>query len=275
MTRKPFSYRIERATDLLRLIHIDVCGPLRHVSRQCASYFITFTDDYSRYGYVYLVKHKHEVFETFKLTPPYTRQHNGVSERRNCTLLDMGCEDLVKRDTPDKLQQRSIKCIFIGYPKETMGYDFYFPSENKIVVARYTEFLKKNLISQEVSGRAVELEEIQDEDTSPSKDTSEILIEVEGFEPPQQELFLVRRFVRTHRAPKRLCPNVEVKEHSLGDLNEPTNYKAELLDPKSDKWLDVMNAEMQSVKDNHVRRLVDLPPNGKTVGSKWIQCRNA
>ncbi|GKD78433.1 hypothetical protein Tco_1341054, partial [Tanacetum coccineum] len=31
------------------------------------SYFITFTDDYSRYGYVYLLKHKHEVFETFKV----------------------------------------------------------------------------------------------------------------------------------------------------------------------------------------------------------------
>ncbi|GJS45953.1 retrotransposon protein, putative, ty1-copia subclass [Tanacetum coccineum] len=31
-----------------------------------------------------------------------------------------GCEALVKRDTPDKLQQRSVKCIFIGYPKETM-----------------------------------------------------------------------------------------------------------------------------------------------------------
>ncbi|GKB08288.1 retrotransposon protein, putative, ty1-copia subclass [Tanacetum coccineum] len=65
-----------------------------------------------------------------------------------------GCEALVKRDTPDKLQQRSVKCIFIGYPKETMGYYFYFPPENKIVVARYAEFLKKNLISQEVSGKA-------------------------------------------------------------------------------------------------------------------------
>nr|GFA09632.1 retrotransposon protein, putative, Ty1-copia subclass [Tanacetum cinerariifolium] len=54
------------------------------------SYFITFIDDYSRYGYVYLLKHKHEVFETFKqLTPPYTPQHNGVSKRRNRTLLDI------------------------------------------------------------------------------------------------------------------------------------------------------------------------------------------
>ncbi|GJY08312.1 hypothetical protein Tco_0375366 [Tanacetum coccineum] len=31
------------------------------------SYFITFTDDYSHYDYMYLLKHKHEVFETFKV----------------------------------------------------------------------------------------------------------------------------------------------------------------------------------------------------------------
>ncbi|GJU11379.1 retrotransposon protein, putative, ty1-copia subclass [Tanacetum coccineum] len=31
-----------------------------------------------------------------------------------------------------------------------------------------------------------------------------------------------------------------------------------------------MNVEMQSMKDNEVWDLVDLPPNGKTVGSKWL-----
>ncbi|GJW72537.1 retrotransposon protein, putative, ty1-copia subclass [Tanacetum coccineum] len=43
-----------------------------------------------------------------------------------------------------------------------------------------------------------------------------------------------------------------------------------LLDPESDKWLSAMNVEMQSMKDNEVWDLVDLPPNGKTVGSKWL-----
>ncbi|GJZ50928.1 hypothetical protein Tco_0605443 [Tanacetum coccineum] len=101
-----------------------------------------------------------------------------------------GCEALVKWDTPDKLQQRSVKCMFIGYPKEIMGYYFYFPPENKIVVARYAEFFKKNLITQEVSGRAMDLEEIQDEDTSPSEITSKIPMKVESFEPPQEEVIL-------------------------------------------------------------------------------------
>nr|GEV38467.1 putative reverse transcriptase domain-containing protein [Tanacetum cinerariifolium] len=196
LTRKSFLHRHGRLTDLLGIIHTDVYGPLRHMSRQGASYFITFTDDYSRYGYVYLLKHKHEVW---------------------------GCEALVKWDTPDKLQQRSVKCIFIRYPKEIIGYYFYFPPENKIVVARYAEFYEKNLITQEVSGRAIDLEETQDEDTSPSKITSEIPMEVEGFEPPQEEVILIRRSERTHQAPNRLCLNVEVKDHSLWDLNEPAS----------------------------------------------------
>ncbi|GJU66512.1 retrotransposon protein, putative, ty1-copia subclass [Tanacetum coccineum] len=275
MTRKSFPHRPERATDLLGIIHTDVCGPLRHVSRQGASYFITFTDDYSRYGYVYLLKHKHEVFETFKvfknevenqlgktikalrsdrggeyisqefkdylkacgivqhLTPPYTPQHNGMSEKRNNTLLNMkadktpyelwygkvpnlsylkvwGCEALVKRDTPDKLQQRSAK-----------------------FVARYAEFFEKNLINQEVSGRAMDLEEIQDEDTSPSEITSEIPMEVEGFEPPQEEVIPIPA----------------------------------MLDSESNKWIDAMNAEIQSMMDNMVWVLVNLPPGYKAVGS--------
>ncbi|GJW17405.1 retrotransposon protein, putative, ty1-copia subclass [Tanacetum coccineum] len=79
-----------------------------------------------------------------------------------------------------------------------------------------------------------------------------------------------RKSARTHQAPERLCLNVEVEEHNLGDLNEPANYKAVMLDSESNKWLDAMNAEMQSMKDNQVWRLVDLPPDCKTVGSKWI-----
>nr|GEV16713.1 zinc finger, CCHC-type [Tanacetum cinerariifolium] len=55
-----------------------------------------------------------------------------------------------------------------------------------------------------------------------------------------------------------------------GDLGEPANYKAALLDPESEKWLNVMNVEMQSIKDNEVWELVDLSHNGKTIGHKWL-----
>nr|GEV65772.1 putative retrotransposon Ty1-copia subclass protein [Tanacetum cinerariifolium] len=67
-----------------------------------------------------------------------------------------------------------------------------------------------------------------------------------------------------------MCLHVDAEEHELGDLGEPTNYKATLLDLNSDKWLEAMNVEMQTMKDNEVWDLVNLPPNGKTVGSKWL-----
>ncbi|GJZ21903.1 putative RNA-directed DNA polymerase [Tanacetum coccineum] len=365
MTKKPFNNNIERATDLLGLIHTDVCGPLRHVSRKGASYFLTFTDDFSRYGYVYLLKHKHEVFETFKvfksevelqlgkkikalrsdrggeylsqefkeylgkngivqhLTSPYTPQQNGVSERRNRTLLDMvrsmfnlttlplsfwdyalesavrilnmvptkkvdktpyeiwhgkvpnmsylkvwGCEAYVKRDSADKLKQRSVKCIFVGYPKETMGYYFYFPPENKVIVARYGDFLERDLISQEFSGRDCDLED-DHIDTLPSENTSEIPVEPESLGPPP-ELIPVRRSERPKNAPNRLCLNMEVEDDEVGDLGEPANYRAAMIDPDKVLWQGAMDEEMKSMKVNKVWIVVDRPPNAKVVRSKWL-----
>ncbi|GJW51255.1 retrotransposon protein, putative, ty1-copia subclass [Tanacetum coccineum] len=251
MTRKSFPHRPERATDLLGIIHTDVCGLLRHVSRQGASYFITFMDDYSCYGYVYLLKHKHEDYALESAT----------------RILNMVPTKKVDK-TPYELRYGKVPNL--SYLKETMGYYFYFPPENKIVVARYAELFEKNLITQEVSRRVIDLKEIQDEDTSPSEITSKIPMEVEGFEPPQEEEILIRRSERSRRVPNRLCLNVEAEEHSLGDLNEPTSYKAAMLDSESNKWIDAMNAEIQSMMDNMVWVLVDLPPGCKTVGSKWI-----
>ncbi|GKD37325.1 retrotransposon protein, putative, ty1-copia subclass [Tanacetum coccineum] len=264
MTRKSFPHRPERVSDLLRIIHIDVCGPLRHVSRQDASYFITFTDDYSRYGYVYLLKHEHEVFETFKNTPPYTPQHNGLSERRNRTLLDMVRSMMNLTTLPlsfwDYAQEFETRILNMVPTKKVdkTPYELWY---GKVPNLSYLKFFEKSLISKEVSGRAVDLEEIQDRDTSPSKITSEIPIEVEGFEPPQEEVISVRRSERTHRDPTCLCLNVEAEEHSLGDLNEPTSYKVAMLDPESNKWFDAMNTKMQSMIDNMVWVLVNLPPN--------------
>ena len=53
MTKTPFSETMERATDLLKIIHIDVCGPMSVEARAGYRYFLTFTDDLSRYGYIY------------------------------------------------------------------------------------------------------------------------------------------------------------------------------------------------------------------------------
>ena len=55
MTKTPFSGTMQRSNDLLEIIHTDVCGPTNVEARGGYRYFLTFTDDLSRYGYIYLI----------------------------------------------------------------------------------------------------------------------------------------------------------------------------------------------------------------------------
>nr|GEY63083.1 retrotransposon protein, putative, Ty1-copia subclass [Tanacetum cinerariifolium] len=217
MTRKSFPHRLERATDLLRIIN---SGPLRHVSRQGDSYFITFTDDYSRYGYVYLLKHKHE------LTPPYTPQHNGVSEKRNRTLLDMVRSIMNLTTLPLSFWDYALKsaiCILNMVPIKKVNKTPYELWYGKVPNLSYLKIRKDTSSSRSLMSKAAMLD---------------------------------------------LDP--EVEEHSLGDLNDPASYKAAMLDLESNKWIDAINAEIQSMIDNMVWVLVDLLLGCKTVRGKWI-----
>ena len=64
--RQPFPKKSEHKTCRpLELIHTDVCGPMSIPSVGGSRFFVTFIDDYSRYTYVYAIKHKSEVFERF------------------------------------------------------------------------------------------------------------------------------------------------------------------------------------------------------------------
>ena len=47
-----------RCTDVLELIHTDICGPFPIASWNGQWYVIMFIDDYSRYGYLYLIHEK-------------------------------------------------------------------------------------------------------------------------------------------------------------------------------------------------------------------------
>jgi hypothetical protein len=66
MTKSSFTGQSEKVSDLLGLVHTHVCEPMSFVARDGFQYFITFTDDISRYGYIYLMRHKSESFEKFK-----------------------------------------------------------------------------------------------------------------------------------------------------------------------------------------------------------------
>src|SRR5438270_549399 len=90
-TRKSFG-KARRASAPLDLIHSDICGPMSARNRTNTPYFITFIDDYSRYGHIYLISHKSEALKCFET---YLNEVENKLERKVKTLrTDRGREYL-------------------------------------------------------------------------------------------------------------------------------------------------------------------------------------
>ena len=65
-TRLPFKRSINRANELLELVHSDLSGIVNISNAKRFNYFITFTDDYSRYSMVYLLHAKNQALTAFE-----------------------------------------------------------------------------------------------------------------------------------------------------------------------------------------------------------------
>ena len=56
-----------RGSNILEIVHTDICGPFSKVCLNGQRYFISFIDDYSRYMYLYLLYDKGEALDAFKV----------------------------------------------------------------------------------------------------------------------------------------------------------------------------------------------------------------
>jgi len=118
------------ATRKLEAIHFDVCGPFEVKSVGGNRYFVTFIDEFTRKLWIYLLAKKGESGEVIsrlrtdgggeytsnefndfcssndinhEVTAPYTPQHNGISERKNITLVNMIRSMLKQKQMPHYL----------------------------------------------------------------------------------------------------------------------------------------------------------------------------
>nr|GFB14127.1 hypothetical protein [Tanacetum cinerariifolium] len=175
---------------------------------------------------------KQSIFATSSAEAEYIAAFDASKEAESLKMLDISVPKFI---TFVKLLN------MVRIPKGTMGYYFYYPPENKVLVAQNAEFLENSLITQKASGSLKDLEIIQQEDTHPSIDTS-LNHEDDDLEidAPQSDIIPIHRSTRTRRPKGHMCLYIDAEEHELGDLGEPVNYKAALLDHESDKWLNAM-----------------------------------
>jgi GAG-pre-integrase domain len=290
MTKTPFTKKSERSMDLLGLVHSDVCSPMSISARDGSRYFVTFTDNFSRYGYVYLMS-KAELsrsFWGFALETTIFMLNRVPSKSVERTPYELwfgripnvyfikiwGYEAYIKRLMSDKLSPRSDKCIFVGYLKETKGYYFYYKSENKIVVARHAVFLEKEFLARGSSGSNVQLEEIQithesdiDGDfTIPSMDVKasgswtsklsshgdENVVQDTSPQGIMEEASEPHALRRSSRSSHPPERWLGLHQGSTCDAEDPFTYMEAMVRSDSVEWLGAMRSEIQSMYDNQV-----------------------
>ena len=79
-----------KKSDLLELMHFDVCSPLKVKSFIGALYFVTFIDDCSRKLWVYALKTKDQVLEKFKEFHVLVKRQS--DKKLKCICTDNGGE---------------------------------------------------------------------------------------------------------------------------------------------------------------------------------------
>jgi hypothetical protein len=208
-------------------------------------------------------------------TTPYELWHG--KKPKLPFLRVWGCEAYVKKLQPEKLESKAEKCIFVGYPRETLGYTFYHPAEGKTFVAKTGAFLKKEFLMRGVSGRKIELDKIDDPSLEVPSSAMEVVPDVPSIKeevgaPNTNQGVIVeqieRRSARVRKTPQWFGNPVLLI--MLTDLDEPATYKEAMEGHESEKWLKAMKSEIRSMYDNQVWTLVDIPNDRKAIENKLI-----
>ncbi|MCO5572769.1 hypothetical protein L7F22_026528 [Adiantum nelumboides] len=202
-----------------------------------------------------------------------------------------------------KLDDKAVKCIFVGYSSGSKGYRFYNPATNKIFESRdviFAETTAQPMVAFDVPHMQtqdvfegflpsfVENQESQQVDNfDQSFDQHVTPHDVEEIVREEQEILREERTLpkwvqKTLQDSKLDAPlprktragttfgreQVDLACFStLCDEDEPDSFEQAL---ECVQWKDAMQQEIDSIHKNHTWDLVDLPTGKKPIGTKWI-----
>ncbi|MCO5566892.1 hypothetical protein L7F22_020575 [Adiantum nelumboides] len=202
-----------------------------------------------------------------------------------------------------KLDDKAVKCIFVGYSSGSKGYRLYNPATNKIFESRDVIFAKTtaqpmvafdvphmqtqdvfegflpSFVENQESQQVDNFDQSFDQHVTPH-DVEEIVHEEQ--EVLREERTLPKWVQKTLQDSKLDAPlpqktragttfgreQVDLACFStLCDADELHSFEQAL---ECVQWKDAMQQEIDSIHKNHTWDLVDLPTSKKPIGTKWI-----
>ena len=173
----------------------------------------------------------------------------------------------IPKDECGKFDSKACKCVLLGYDEFTKGYRLYDPQSKKIIYSRDVRFDEQpedtviDCKPEQNTDRLISV----DCDDAENDDTDDH--EHSDYEQPpqlQESLPQLRGSNRTRRSPIYYGQQIHLTTDVLTCV-EAINDSIE-----KERWKSAMQAEMDSLAQNDVWDLVELPSRKKEVGSKWV-----
>lgn len=166
-----------------------------------------------------------------------------------------------------KLDDKGVKCIFVGYGDRTMGYKLYNPLTKKVIISRDVVFEEDQTWSWENKKTESKLELVPDK--------PEVAHEIEEPESPTSSSGPGGRQRRIRNLSDIYQATEVVDEAEEENTNlicfymdvDPVTYADAAQDRK---WKIAMDEEINAIEKNDTWRLTKLPEGRKAIGVKWV-----
>ena len=263
-----------------------------------------------------------------QLTMPQTPQQNGVSERKNRTILNMvrcmlkeknipkefwgdavACsvyllnrfptkrlEDMtpeeawssrkpkvdhlrifgsvayakIQEEKRTKLEDKSQRCIFLGYGENCSGYKLYNPVTCKIVMSRDVKFDEDQSWEWKTidMGILIPLDGEEEKRESPSTTLNEDSDHDDSTSPVRK----TRRVQEIYDSTQPVEPIDWENEEEFNNFCLFAGFDPMTFEEanKEAKWRKAMEEEIHSIKKNDTWELTSLPQDSNPIGVKWV-----
>ncbi|GJV18763.1 zinc finger, CCHC-type containing protein [Tanacetum coccineum] len=247
ITKKPFQ-NVKRETEVLELIHSDLCDLHATPSLGNKKYFATFIDDASRtdrggpsqgfWGEAMFCYLLNKVPSKRNRMTPYE-----LWTKRKPNLRVWGCRAVVRLPDPKlkTLGERGIECIFVGYAEHSKAFSPETKSES---LKDRTEYIRSSVVPEKIIEEVVQQPE-------PELRKSKRNRTLKSF-GPEFQLYLIEGTRDLISDQHSYCFNVE---------DDPKIFNEAMKSQDVSFWKESINNEMDSIMENNTWVLADLPPS--------------
>lgn len=194
----------------------------------------------------------------------------------------------VPKERRQKFNSKAEKCVFVGYDENVKGFRVWNPITGKIQITRDVKFInefpntvevKTNSIIENAENIPISMKEcvqrnsddvFEDAQDSPSSLEPEQKPEITSGWCGVDNTNIVDNRLRNHRDQTCSLENGQTAIAMMSIDDGPRTYEEAITSNDSDRWMEAMATEIDSLKRNGTWNLVEPPNSQKVIDNKWV-----